>query len=625
MTAGRTSDRGRGFRLAFALALALGLTNCRGASSPSEANAPNAARQPDSPDGPHADDWFVDAAKSAGIDFAYFNGMSGHFYFPEMLGGGVGLIDYDNDGDLDIYFAQGQVLGDGTVADATIAPRSLPLRGRLYRNDTTNGSDGKPVLRFTDVTEQSGIDARDYGMGVAAGDVDNDGCVDLYLTNVGPNRLYRNNCNGTFTDVSQSSGVAGREWSVSAAFVDYDRDGWVDLYVGNYVQYNLAMDKPCTGLAGRRDYCTPAVYSPQADRLYHNERNGTFKDVTAEALKGGSFGPALGVTAADFNGDGWPDIYVANDGKENLLWINQRNGTLRSAGPLSGAALSSDGDPEGSMGVDAGDFDNDGDEDLFVTNLPTEGNDLYVNDGSGLFEDRSNASRLGPLSIGYTGFGTAWFDFDNDGWLDLFTANGSIEAQKGRLGENFPYDEHNRLFRNVRGSTFEDVSGQAGEPFRSSHVGRGVAFGDIDNDGDIDLVVSNIHGPAQLLVNNVGNRHHWVGVSLTTCVAAAGTAGGPAGRRPNASPSDAPPCGPTRNMTGAKIQVVRKSAPTLWRRARADGSYASVNDPRIVVGLGESSDAPTVRVTWPNGAVEEWPQLAIDRWTVLAQGRGHAP
>jgi hypothetical protein len=257
------------------------------------------------------------------------------------------------------------------------------------------------------------------------------------------------------------------------------------------------------------------------------------------------------------------------------------------------------------MGVDAGDFDGDGDEDLFVANLPTEGNDLYVNDGSGLFEDRSNQSRLGPLSRGYTGFGTAWFDFDNDGWLDLFTANGSIEAQKGRLDERFPYDEHNRLFRNLRGGSFEDVSAQAGEPFRQSHVSRGAAFGDIDNDGDVDVVVNNIHSPAQLLINTAGSRHHWLGLSLTACTA--------------------PSCSSTRAIVGAKIQIVRKTAPALWRRARADGSYASANDPRVVVGLGESAEVPAVRVTWPDGAVEEWPQVAIDRWTVLTQGKGHGP
>jgi hypothetical protein len=560
------------------------------------------------PPQPNDRDWFVDRAAAAGLDFAYFNGMAGEFYFPEMMGGGVALLDYDNDGDLDIYFAQGQMLGSGkTVDQAIIPPRAQPLRGRLYRNDLTVRTDGTRELHFTEVTDKSGINATDYGMGVTTGDFNNDGCVDLYLTNFGANRLYRNNCDGTFSDVSQAGGVSDPGWSVSAAFVDYDRDGWLDLYVGHYVQYDIAADQRCTGLTGRRDYCTPAVYYARTDRLFHNQRNGTFVDVTAKALQGGPFGPALGISTADFNGDGWPDIYVANDGKANLLWINQKNGTFKNTGLLSGAALSADGRARGSMGVDAGDFDNDGDDDLFTTQLPTEGASLYVNDGSGLFEDRSGASGLGSLTMGYTGFGTAWLDFDNDGWLDLLTADGSIEAQASRLSERFPYEERNLLLRNLRDGRFENVSAQAGAAFAVAHVGRGAAFGDIDNDGDIDVVISNMHRPADLLINNVGNRRHWIGVRLSGC----GTAGAP--------------CRSPRDMIGAYVQIVRQSSPPLWRRARADGSYGSANDPRVIVGLGDSAEAPTARVTWPNGAVEQFPQLMVDRWTVLKQGEGRTP
>lgn len=550
-----------------------------------------------------ANDWFVDRTADTGLDFAYFNGMAGDFYFPEMMGGGVALFDYDNDGDLDVFFAQGRMLGTGkTVEQAIIPPRSLPLRGRLYRNDLTIHADGTRTLHFTDVTAQSGIDASGYGMGVATGDFNNDGCVDLYLTNFGANRLYRNNCDGTFSDVSQASGVSDPGWSVSASFVDYDRDGWLDLYVGHYVDYNLAADQKCTGLTGRRDYCTPAVYAARTDRLFHNERNGTFVDVTAKALIGGTFGPALGVSAADFNGDGWPDIYVANDGKPNLLWMNQRNGTFKNMGLLSGTALSADGKAKGSMGVDAGDFDNDGDDDLFMTQLPTEGSNLYVNDGSGLFEDKSSASGLGPATMGYTGFGTAWLDFENDGWLDLFAANGSIEAQSRKLNEKFPYDEQNLLFRNLRDGRFENVSGRAGAAFGRSAVGRGVAFGDIDNDGDIDMVISSMHQPASLLINNVANRSHWLGLRLIGCGSSS--------------------CRAPRDMIGAKVQIVRASGPTLWRHVHTDGSYASASDPRVVVGLGDSTDPPLVRVTWPDGTPEEFPQAAIDRWVVLKQGEG---
>jgi hypothetical protein len=564
------------------------------------------------------DDWFVARADEVGLRFVQFNGTSGQYYFPEMLPGGVGLLDYDNDGDLDVYLTQGQMLGEGvTLAQARLPPPGLssPLGGRLYRNDLRILADGTRVVGFSDVTDESGIDARGYGMGVAAGDMDNDGCVDLYLTNFGPNQLYRNKCDGTFTDVSKQSGTDDPGWSVSASLLDYDRDGWLDLYVGNYVQYGVSGDRPCTGLTGRRDYCTPAVYPPQPDRLYRNLGNLRFADVTATSLAGARFGPALGVVSADFNNDGWTDLYVANDGKENLLWMNQRNGTFRNMGLLSGTALSADGKPEGSMGVDAGDFDNDGDEDIFMTHLPAEGNNLYVNNGSGLFEDLSASSGLGPLSLGHTGFGTAFFDYDNDGWLDVLSVNGAIEAIKGRGDDPFPYAERNLLFRNLRDGRFEDVTDRGGAVFTSPAVSRGAAFGDIDNDGDVDVLVGRVNGPVELLVNTIGNRHHWLGVKLV-----AGPSTLPAGSA-QARPAGG---GSKRDQLGARIEVVRKGQPTLWRRARTDGSYGSANDPRVIVGLGDSTEPPTVRVHWPDGKVDEWPAVAIDRWRTFEEGQDGA-
>ena len=559
-------------------------------------------------------EWFVDRANDTGLRFTYFNGMSGEFYFPEMLPGGVALLDYDNDGDLDIFFVQGQMLGSGkTLSDATIPPSSVPLTARLFRNDLVVKPDGTRTLHFTDVTERSGIDAHGYGMGVAAADFNNDGCVDLYLTNLGRNQLFRNNCDGTFTDVSRRSGADISGWSVSAAFVDYDRDGWLDLYVGNYVVWDVQSDQKCTGLTGRRDYCTPAVYGPQRDRLFHNNGNGTFTDVTAIALAGGLFGPALGVATADFDNDGWMDLYVANDGRENVLWMNQRNGTFKNMSLLAGVAVGADGKPKGSMGVDAADFDNDGAEDIFTTQLPSEGNNLYRNLGSALFEDVSAASGLGPMSLGYTGFGTTWFDFDNDGWLDLLVVNGAIETIKEHGEERFPYGERKLLFRNGRNGRFENVTPQAGLVFQQFEVSRGAAFGDIDNDGDIDIVIANIHAPARLLINTAGNRKHWVGLRLLGAPAAARSTGSAAAGSVN-----------WRDMLGARVEVIRKDAPTLWRRARSDGSYASANDPRVLVGLGDASDRPTVRVHWPDGSVEEWSAVAIDRWTVLRQGEGVA-
>ena len=548
-------------------------------------------------DGPA--DWFVDRAGESGIDFVHFNGMSGEFYFPESMAPGVGLLDYDGDGDLDIYLVQGRMLGPGrTLAQALFPPpHPQAIRGRLLRNDLTIAADGARALRFSDVTDRSGIDGSQYGMGVATGDVDNDGCVDLYLTNFGPNQMFRNNCDGTFTDVSKASGTDHTAFSVSASFVDYDRDGWLDLYVGNYLKYSVEQDERCFRVSGERDYCPPTAYRPQPDRLYHNDGDGTFTDVTAMALAGGENGPTLGVTTADFNGDGWQDIYVANDNQDNVLWMNQRNGTFRNTALLSGVALTAEGKAEASMGVDAGDFDNDGDEDLFMTELTSEGSNLYVNDGAAAFEDHSARSGLGPRSLPYTGFGAAWFDFDNDGWLDILTVNGTIAAIEAlqQAHDPFPLHQRKQLFRNLGNGQFEDATDRAGAVFRSSDVGRGAAFGDVDNDGDVDVLVGNGAGRTRLLINEIGSRNHWIGLRLV---------GGPS----------------SRDMHGARVAIMRAVGPALWRRARSDGSYASASDPRVLAGLGDSTEAPRVRVVWPSGRVEEWTNVPIDRYTTLREG-----
>jgi enediyne biosynthesis protein E4 len=569
------------------LALAAG---CRG-GPPAGNSGP--AGQPGAGPAQTTVEWFVDRAEAAGLDFVHVNGASGRFYYPEILPPGVGFLDYDNDGDLDVYLVQSGRLGAGDrVAES--GPSSAG--GRLYRNDLAPGPGGAPVLRFSDVTAASGIDARGFGLGVAAGDYDNDGWVDLYLTNFGPNQLWRNNGDGTFRDVSKESGTGNHpRFGVSAAFVDYDRDGWLDLYIGNNVSYTLDNETLCPNPAGARDYCPPQIYGGQPDRLLRNTRNGRFVDVTEKALAGGKFGPALGIVTADFNGDGWVDIYVANDGEENLLWLNQRDGTLRESALVAGAALTAEGKAEASMGVDAGDFDNDGDEDLVMTELTGEGSNLYVNDGAGRFIDRGAASGIGPASLPYTGWGTSWFDYDNDGWLDVLAVNGTIIALEGRTGHPFPYDQKKVLFRNLGSNRFEQVAGQAGAVFELSEAGRGAAFGDVDNDGDADVLIGNNSGRARLLVNNIGNRRHWLGLRLMS------------GRR---------------DALGASVRVHRKSGPTLSRRARADGSYGSANDPRVLVGLGESTEVPRVEVRWPDGRTEEFADVAIDRWTTLTQGTG---
>ena len=455
------------------------------------------------------------------------------------------------------------------------------------------------MLHFTDVTDASGITANQYGLGVAAADVDNDGWIDLLLTNFGTNQLFHNNGNGTFTDVSSKSGIvdeSGR-FAVSASFFDYDRDGWLDLYVGNNVNYTLRNERQCPNSAGARDYCPPQIYGGQPDRLYRNTGHGTFVDVTAKALIGGKFGPALGVVAADFNDDGWIDIYVANDGEENLLWINQRDGTFSETALVAGAALTAEGKAEASMGVDAGDFDNDGDEDLVMTELVGQGFNLFVNEGNGKFQDRSAPSGLGPLSLPYTGWGTAWFDYDNDGWLDLLSINGPIVANESRTNEPFPYDQQKILLRNLGNGHFDNVTDRAGVVFGLSEPGRGAAFGDIDNDGDEDVLVGNDGGHVRLLINNIGNRNHWVGLRLV---------GQETGR----------------DMLGARAVVIRGDGAKLMRRARSDASYGSANDPRILVGLGASNDKPRVQVRWPDGKSEEWSAVDVDRWTTLKEGSG---
>ena len=568
---------------------------CGGTSTPSATAPPRAA-----------DEWFEERAAASGIDFVHVNGMSGQFYMPEILGPGVALFDFDNDDDLDVYLVQG-----GGFA-------SRGANDRLYRNDLTVSADGTRTLRFTDVTRASRIEARGYGMGVAAGDFDTDGWIDLYLTKFdAPNQLLRNNGDGTFSDVSKASGTDQHSWSVSASFVDFDRDGWLDLFVGNYLRYRLEGNTRCSSPTGAPDYCTPDSYPALPDRLYRNRRNGTFADVTTSARIAGEFGPALGVSTADFNGDGWMDIYVANDGKENQLWLNRHDGTFENGALLAGVALPQSGKAEGSMGVDAGDFDNDGDEDLVMTELTAEGSNLYVNDGTGIFTDASAPSAIGPASLPFTGFGAVWLDFDNDGRLDLVAANGTVQIVEAlrQAGDPFPMHQKKLLLRNVGGGRLEDVTARAGTAFALSDVGRGVAAGDVDNDGDVDLLIGNNNGPTRLLINRAAVGKHWLGLRLE---------GPPRSDRDKRS---APPMGPSdrlaaRDMVGARVEIVRQSGGSLWRRARADGSYASANDPRVLVGLGDSAAPVTVRVTWPSGRVEAFADVAVDRYITLTEGSG---
>ena len=547
------------------------------------------------------DEWFVDVAAQAGLNVVHRNGMSGQYYQPEIMTPGVGLFDYDGDGDLDAYLSQGGSL-EQNESDGAENHRA-PGQDRLYRNDLTVSEDGSQSVRFTDVTAMSGIKTRGYGTGVTTGDIDNDGDIDLYATGLGRNQMFRNNNDGTFTDITVESGTDDPDsWSVSAAFLDFDRDGWLDLFVGNYLNFNMATHIACVGISGLADYCRPSAYRPQLSRLYRNQGNGQFVDVTVASGLAREFGPALGVSTADFNGDGWIDIFVANDEQENQLWINQRNGTFINTALLAGVALGTTGTRKADMGVDAGDFDADGDEDLFITELTSQGSTLYVNDGSGTFEDQSDTRGIRLASLPYTGFGTAWFDFDNDGWLDLLAVNGYVHQNAETVTKTsnpFPFGQQNQLFKNI-GGQFTDVTHLAGTHFDLVEVSRGAAFGDVDNDGDTDVLIGNGAGPVRLMQNHLGEHNHWVGLRL---VAQTET-------------------GALHDILGARVAVVRANAETLWRRARTDGSYASANAPRVLVGLGDSTTITQIRVVWPNGRSETWPSVPLDQYTTLIEGTG---
>ena len=592
-------------RIALASAAAALTVACGGAVSPEPpppaSDAPPAGVAADST-GPTGD-WFVDRAADTGLRFTHVNGMTGQFYQSEMMAPGTALFDYDNDGDLDVYLSQGETLGDG---DPLLPPPAdQPAGDRLFRNDLEVAPDGASTLRFVDVTDTAGIPPDGYGMGVATGDYDNDGWIDLYLTRFGRNRMLRNQGDGTFDDVSAATGTDDASWGVPATFFDYDRDGFLDLFVGNYLTYTLESHSPCFAPSGPMDYCPPEVSLPRPDVLYRNRGDGTFEDVTAAAGLGREFGPALGATAADFDGDGWLDLFVANDQRENQLWINRQDGTFRNDALIQGTALGSSGEAKADMGVDAGDFDNDGDEDLFITELAGQGSTLYVN-GGGSFSDQSAAFGIRAASLPHTGFGAGWIDIDNDGWLDIVAVNGSVVLNLEQYSPDNPFalQQRNQVFRNLGGTRFEVATDRAGAVFALSEVSRGLAFGDIDNDGDVDLVLANAAGPARLLVNEVGQDRHWVGLRLV----AAGAGGAV-----------------VRDQAGARVAVAAADGVTRHRRARADGSYASAHDPRVLVGLGDNAEPVDVQVTWPDGSVETWSAIPVDTYTTLTRGEGEQP
>jgi enediyne biosynthesis protein E4 len=540
-------------------------------------------------------DIFVDATESSGLNFVHTNGMKGEYYFAEIIGSGVATFDYDNDGRADILVLNGTALGEAKQSDA-----GSTCSARLFHNELPNEKSGASAVTFKDVTEKSGLCFSGYAMGVAVGDYDNDGFLDVFITQfAGPNRLFRNRGDGTFGEITAMAGVGGTgRWGASASFFDYDRDGLLDLYVTNYVDYSLADTRKCYNFTSARDYCAPVAFRPVPGILYHNLGNGRFEDVSVKSGITKAVGNSLGVIAADLNDDGWPDLFVANDGNPNQLWINQKDGTFRDEALERGVAVNIDGVAEAGMGVDAADVDGTGTEDIFVTHLTREKATLYRNLGhGGQFEDASAVAGLYVATTPFTGFGTAFVDYDNDGWPDIVIANGAVHVieEQVRARDPFPLHQPKQLLHNLGNGKFEDVSAKAGSAFSLSEVGRGLAVADLDNDGGMDFVVANNNGRLRIFLNKVGASRPWVGLRVLTG---------------------------NRDAFGAKVELRRRGSRALWRRVHSDGSYLSASDPRLVIGLGQASEIDELVVHWVDGTEERFPPPTLRAYSTVVQGSG---
>ncbi len=520
--------------------------------------------------------WFEDVTDAAGIDFTYVRGFERRYWFPEIMGGGAGWFDYDSDGDLDLYLVQGGQLGARSA--------DVPAN-RLYRNR----GDGT----FEDVTVRAGVGDRGYGMGCACGDYDADGNVDLYVTNVGPNRLYRNNGDGTFSDVTSEAGVGDPAWGASCAFVDYDGDGDLDLVVINYVNWSAERELECLSGTGERDYCTPTSYNaPAPDTIYRNEGDGTFSDVSKEVGFRRAFGNGLGVACGDFNSDGHIDLYVANDGMPNQLWLNDGKGHFTDEALMSGSAVNMHGAAEAGMGVAAVDVDNDGDLDLFMTHLREQSNTFYLNQG-GLFEDTTPLTGLSGPSVPFTGFGMGFADFDNDGQLDLYVANGRVGYYDPVWSATDVYGEPNQLFRGLGRGRFEEVTPRGGTSTQRIATSRAAAFGDYDNDGGVDVVVVNSAGKARLLRNVAASRGHWIAFRVL-----------------NERGGDA---------MGASVRI-ETDGRVQWRHVHRAYSYCASNDTRVHFGLAQSTAVDEVTVRWPSGQSESFGTMPAGQIHELRKG-----
>ena len=520
---------------------------------------------------------FAEVATRSGVEFHHRSGADGAFLLPEIMGGGAGFLDYDSDGFLDLYLVQS---GRIDSPDAQVA-------NRLFRNDGSGG--------FVDVTAAAGVSDPGYGMGCAAGDYDNDGDVDLYVTNLGANTLYRNEGNGTFADVTQAAGVGDPGWSTSAAFVDYDADGDLDLFVTNYVLWSdtpAFTKKECFATTGANDYCSPQSYeAPSFDTLYRNDGGGKFRDVSAEAGIRAKAGTGLGVVCVDLNGDGRIDIYVANDQMPSFAWIGRVGGPfVEQAIPL-GIAVDETGKSQAGMGVATGDIDDDGDFDLWKVHLYRESHILYVNRGH-YFDDATSRRGLAAVTRPYTGFGTALFDFDLDGRLDLFVANGRVQVVPGPQPAEDLYAEPNQLLRQGQDRRFADISADLGPAFALTENSRAAAVGDYDNDGDLDILVANRDGPARLLRNDAERRGGFLSMRVLERHG--------------------------RDAYGARVTCILGDAERTFLVGAAY-SYCATNDPRVHVGLGSYDRVDRVEVLWPDGTTESYGPFDANTFVELKQ------
>ena len=523
---------------------------------------------------------FTDVTEAAGIHFQHASGRSGRLYLPETVGSGCAFLDYNNDGNLDLFLVNGSHL-PGYAGKG-------PFSSALYRNNG-NGT-------FTDVTKEAGLAVDCYGLGVAVADYDGDGFQDLYLTALGPNHLFHNNGDGTFTDVTKKAGVGDPRFSTSAAWLDYDRDGKLDLFVCNYCQWSPETNQLCTDSFGRRHMCAPTYYKGVSSTLYHNNGDGTFTDVTRKAGLSETVGKALGIAVWDYNGDGWPDFAVARDKEPNSLYRNNKDGTFTDMAVEMGIAYNMNGAARSGMGIDTADIANSGRESILIGNLDSEGHALFTPDETGHYTDTADTTGLLAPSLSVTTFATLFLDYDGDGLKDCFTANGHVDEKVALTGGKVTFKENLLAFHNQGGGNFASVGDRLGPVFQDQRLWRGLAAGDFDNDGDPDLLVSTCNGRPALLRNDGGNKNHWLQVKAIA-----------AGRN--------------RDGIGTKVMVTANGIrQTGW--IRSGSSYCSQSELKAFFGLGNAAQADTVELQFPSGARQVLQTVKSNQLIVVQEGKG---